>query len=51
MQPGSGAQDLQEAVRSFEVAAEVFDAAAYPQQHAMITSNLAQARARLEAPA
>ena len=49
MQPGSGAQNLEEAVRSFEVAARVFNAAAYPQQHAMITSNLAQARARLKA--
>lgn len=49
MQPGSGAQDLEEAVRSFEVAATVFDAATFPQQHAMITGNLAQARSRLKA--
>ena len=49
VQHGSDARTLAEAVQSFETAAAVFNAAAYPQQHAMISGNLAQARARLEA--
>ena len=48
MQPGSSTEALAEAVRSFEYAEPIFDAVAYPQQHAMIIGNLAQARTRLE---